>query len=59
MPSDDIHELLDAWLPLTYALNALNRSIGADDIYPFVLPPPVVAKLGFADALVRAASAAG
>ena len=27
------------WLPLSLALNQLNRSMGADDLYPFVLPP--------------------
>jgi hypothetical protein len=51
---DGILGLLDAWLPLTYALNAINRSMGADDIYPFVIPPPVVDKLGFIDELVTA-----
>jgi hypothetical protein len=49
---DGIGGLLGAWLPLTYALNAMNRSMGADDIYPFVLPPPVIGKLGFIDELV-------
>jgi hypothetical protein len=49
---DGIGGLLDAWLPLTYALNAMNRSMGADDIYPFVLPPPVIGKLGFIHELV-------
>ena len=52
---DDIRGLLDAWLPMTYALNALNRSMGANDIYPFVLAPKVVEKLGFIDELVREA----
>ncbi len=33
------NELLDAWLSLTYALNAVNRSMGSDDLYPFVLVP--------------------
>ena len=33
------------WLPLTYALNQVNRSMGRDDLYPFVLAPRVVAKL--------------
>ena len=33
------------WLPLSLALNQLNRSMGADDLYPFVLPAPVVEKL--------------
>ena len=40
-----MRSLLDDWLPLTYALNALNRSMGHDDLYPFVLPAPVVDKL--------------
>ena len=33
------------WLPLSLALNQLNRSMGNDDLYPFVLPAPVVDKL--------------
>jgi hypothetical protein len=37
--------ILDDWLPLTYALNAVNRSMGNDDLYPFVLSPAVVGKL--------------
>jgi hypothetical protein len=37
--------ILDDWLPLTYALNAVNRSMGHDDLYPFVLRPTVVEKL--------------
>jgi hypothetical protein len=45
-------EILNEWLPLTYALNALNRSMGRDDLYPFVLPPPVVDKLSLVDDLV-------
>ena len=32
--------LVADWLPLTYALNAVNRSLGKDDLYPFVLRPP-------------------
>jgi hypothetical protein len=39
--------LLADWLPLTYALNALNRSMGLDPLYPFVLAPAVVDKLGW------------
>ncbi len=44
--------LLAAWLPLTAALNQLNRSMGRDDLYPFVLPPPVMDKLGLVHELV-------
>ena len=36
--------LLDAWLPLTYALNAINRSMSAADVYPFVLTAEVQRK---------------
>jgi hypothetical protein len=48
----DIRTLLDAWLPLTYALNAMNRSLGSRDVYPFVISPPVQGKLGFIHRLV-------
>jgi hypothetical protein len=49
-PSDEPDEfdmIIDTWLPLTYALNAVNRSMGNDDLYPFVLPPPVLEKMRF------------
>jgi len=28
-------------------VNSLNRSMGQPDLYPFVLSPPVLSKLGF------------
>jgi hypothetical protein len=37
--------LIETWLPLSNALNSLNRAMGLQDIYPFILSPPVVAKL--------------
>ncbi len=48
-----VQELLDAWLPLTYALNAINRSMGAGDLYPFVISPPAAGKLALVHRLVR------
>ncbi len=48
----DFRAMLDAWFPLTYALNAINRSLGEDDLYPFVLAPPVIDKLAFIDAQI-------
>jgi hypothetical protein len=42
------------WLPLTYALNAINRSMGHDDLYPFTLAPTVIEKLAFVHDRVRA-----
>ncbi len=53
-----LRELLDDWLPLTYALNALNRSMGAGDLYPFVLSAPIIEKLELVDELVLAAALA-
>lgn len=45
--------LISAWKPLTVALNALNRSMGQPDLYPFALPEGVQAKLGFVHEVVR------
>ncbi|GAA1732050.1 zinc-binding metallopeptidase family protein [Aeromicrobium alkaliterrae] len=39
------------WIPLSTALNQINRSMGADDLYPFIIPPKVLAKLDFVDSL--------
>jgi hypothetical protein len=49
---DDFDDLINAWLPLTYALNAVNRSMGKKDLYPFVLSPTVQEKLRLVHALV-------
>jgi hypothetical protein len=38
---------VQSWLSLTLALNAMSRSIGQGDLYPFVLSPTVVEKLDF------------
>lgn len=54
-----IDDLISAWVPVTVALNSLNRSLGQPDIYPFVLSAPVTRKLGFVHDLVRAAACAG
>jgi hypothetical protein len=43
----DMARLIDAWLPLTFAANSLNRSMGLPDLYPFVLTPAVIVKLAF------------
>ena len=43
----EMDRLIDAWLPLTYAVNSINRSMGLQDLYPFVLAPPVIVKLTF------------
>ncbi len=49
---DTIEDVIATWLPLSYALNAVNRSMGGADLYPFVLAPPVMTKLGFVHRMV-------
>jgi hypothetical protein len=39
--------IIESWLPLTFAVNSINRSMGLSDLYPFVLSPPVIVKLTF------------
>nr|WP_295836881.1 putative zinc-binding peptidase [uncultured Azospirillum sp.] len=48
-----IEDLIDPWLPLTYAVNSLNRSMGQPDLYPFILSASVIEKLGFMNGMVR------
>ena len=50
----DAQQLIDVWLPLTFALNSLNRCMGQPDVYPFVLSPAVIEKLGFIHHLIHA-----
>lgn len=45
--------LIRAWVPLTLAINSINRSMGQPDLYPFVLSEPVVAKLHYIHGLIR------
>jgi hypothetical protein len=56
---ETFRDLIDMWFPLTYALNAINRSMGARDLYPFVITPATRVKLACVDELVRAGSAIG
>jgi hypothetical protein len=51
-PRASFDRLIDAWFPLTYALNNLNRGLGLPDGYPFVLSAPAVDKLRFVHEVV-------
>lgn len=42
---DSIDSIIEGWLPLIFAVNSINRSMGIDDLYPFVISPPVIDKL--------------
>lgn len=50
--------VLNTWMPLSTALNMMNRSMGRDDLYPFVLSAPVLDKLVFVADLASASAAA-
>ena len=54
--SASFERLISGWIPLTFAANSLNRSMGQRDLYPFVLTPVVVAKLGLVHELIRSAA---
>ncbi|MBJ7533708.1 putative zinc-binding peptidase [Rhodomicrobium vannielii ATCC 17100] len=49
----DFEAIIDAWLPVTFAVNSINRSMGIDDLYPFVISPAVIEKLRVVHAIVR------
>jgi len=49
-------QIIDCWLPLTFAVNSINRSMGLSDLYPFVLAPAATAKLSFIHDLIRGES---
>jgi hypothetical protein len=44
--------IIEMWLPLAWALNMVNRSMGKEDLYPFVLPPAVLEKIRFIHAII-------
>jgi hypothetical protein len=52
-PIRDFELLISEWLELTIALNALNRSMGLDDAYPFVISAAVREKLAFVHRTVQ------
>jgi hypothetical protein len=51
-------QLIGAWLPIAFAVNSLNRSMGQPDLYPFVLAPRTIEKLAFVHRLTHPAAKA-
>ena len=49
-----LDRVLEQWLPLTCALNSLNRGMGLPDLYPFLLSGPAIEKLQFVHEVVQA-----
>ncbi len=52
----DFDLLYGQWLPLTTAMNSINRSMGQPDMYPFIIPTPVVKKLKYVHTVCKAAT---
>ena len=44
---------MDTGIPLLYALNSMNRSMGENDLYPFIISNPVKRKLEFIHNLLK------
>jgi hypothetical protein len=45
-------KIIEMWLPLSWRLNMVNRSMGHDDLYPFLLPIPVLDKMRFIHTII-------
>jgi hypothetical protein len=48
--------LIGMWLPLAWSLNMINRSMGRADLYPFVLPHPVLEKMRYVHTVIDQAA---
>ncbi|TVZ59690.1 hypothetical protein NA63_2226 [Flavobacteriaceae bacterium MAR_2010_105] len=44
---EDFDAIINVCVPLSFAVNSINRAMGVPDVYPFVITPPVVEKLKF------------
>lgn len=51
----NIETLVSVWLPVSTALNSLNRAMGKEELYPFILSPGIIRKLGYMHSLVHEA----
>ncbi|MEJ8852181.1 putative zinc-binding peptidase [Variovorax rhizosphaerae] len=56
LDSEDISSTtIEQWLPVSQFINAMDRSLGALDSYPFIIVEPVVTKLNFIHRVVQGA----
>jgi hypothetical protein len=49
----DFDAIIASYIPLTLAINSLNRGMGQPDLYPFVLSPAFLEKLHFIHQLLQ------
>lgn len=43
----DFEAIIRTCVPLSFAINSINRAMGISDVYPFIITPPVVEKMKF------------
>jgi hypothetical protein len=55
-PGPGLSDRLASWVRFSLQFNEVSRSLGLRDAYPFVLTPPIIAKLEFVEAAVSAAA---
>ena len=46
-PAGESRSMIERWLALTFAMNAIAQSLGQQALYPFVLAPEVMRKLDY------------
>ena len=51
--SKSFEDIIKRWIPLSYVMNSLNRSMGMKDSYPFVINEAVKEKLKFIHETIR------
>lgn len=51
--AEKFDQIVDAWIPLVFAVNSLNRSMGLSDLYPFIISETVKRKLDFMHRIAR------
>lgn len=44
---NDFDAIVRVCIPISYAVNSINRAMGISDVYPFVITPPVIHKMKF------------
>ncbi len=53
-PDDQFLHMANSWVRLTAALNEMSRSMGLQDLYPFVLTKSAIEKLHFVHLVIGA-----
>ncbi|MFT3680909.1 MAG: putative zinc-binding peptidase [Ferruginibacter sp.] len=49
----EFDEIIKRWVPLSFVMNSLNRSMGMKDSYPFIINEAVIKKLKFIHEVIR------